>query len=595
MIKPLNFENPEEIAKLVNQEIENNRSIEELGIEGVKVDLLDIVLHPIYSVLWTVKARYKYTFGSKDNGKSFQNTLRLVTKWLSHPKRNAVVLRKYSTYNASSTLPDVVKIMAVLAKVSGIPNLVPVTAEDYRRGGKKDLFYYTKTSPIELHNSVTNQKIIFTGLDRIASGGLSLFDTEHAIDTIWAEELVDVEENGAGEIMDDTSFQKWRVIESTIFRGTREAILDENGNEIGQKRRKGLEWVDEEILFSFNSHNPDHWLLKEIGDKFVPLNPLDRDDCEDMEKSIVRTYYDKDFQGGEGILVMRTSVYLNGGRDVKLIEQMREDDFMSYAYLYLGATKAIGGLAYSGYEGKIHVRNLEQSEMLPLSIGIDHANSPDHGDWFAATFLATDIATNQDSMFPGWGYPGFNKMYFYDEYGWNNKELEFKTDETFSEEVLSKLVEYVENNENWAQHIKKHGFMIIVDNSAGSFMQTLSKKILELGNLKPYLRPWLGMIRIVPVEGKNVMVEIDGIKQKARKARVERNKRLLQNDMIVFDPKCYKTRQQFLQTAYDKKMEVVDKHRDFVDSMDYSSMIPLYQNIFNQTMLRKEKINKNRD
>lgn len=589
-MKPINFENPNALEQLISLNKEEARSITELTSEGVPVNLSDLVLHPIYSILWTVKARYKYVFGSKDNGKSFQSAFRTVTRWLSHNKRNAVVLRKYATYNSNSTLPDIIKVMNMLSTFTGIEKLKPVSAEDYRKSGKKEIFYYTKTAPVEFVNSVTEQKIIFTGLDRIAAGGLSLTDMTHAIDTIWAEELVDIDE-GTTDIMDDTSFQKWRVIESTIFRGTREATYDENGNETGQQRRPGLEWVDEEILFSFNSHNPDHWLLREIGDKYVPLNPLDKDDVEDMRKSLIRTYYDPEFQGGEGMIVMRTSVYLNGGRDVNLVEQMRVDDFTSYAYLYLGATKQIGGLAYSGYESKIYVENIDTTSILPISIGIDHANSPDHGDWFAATFLGTDIVTQDGDTF-GFGYPGFNVKYYYDEYGWNNKTMEFKSDEEFAWEVIMKLGEYMDRNSNWAKYVSGNGFVIVVDNSAGSFMQTLYKAIIDIAELKPYWKPWLGMIRIVPCEGKNVMVEIDGIKNKARKARVERNKRLLQNDMIVFDPKAYMTKKEFVLTSYDQKMEVIDKNRDFVDAMDYAEMVSHIINRFDRAIFMKEKIRK---
>lgn len=166
-----------------------------------------------------------------------------------------------------------------------------------------------------------------------------------------------------------------------------------------------------------------------------------------MRKSIIRTHYDPSFQGGEGLFVMRTSVYLNGGRDKNLVEQMRIDDPTSYAYLYLGATKQIGGLAYSGLEHLVYTEQVDTKEILPLSIGIDHANSPDHGDWFAASFLGTDIVTQETDPY-GWGYPGFNAKYYYDEYAWNNKLYEFKTDDQFAQEVLEKLIEYVDKNEN---------------------------------------------------------------------------------------------------------------------------------------------------
>lgn len=96
------------------------------------------------------------------------------------------------------------------------------------------------------------------------------------------------------------------------------------------------------------------------------------------------------------------------------------------------------------------------------------------------------------------------------------------------------------------------------------------------------------MIKIIPVEGKNVNVNIDGVKTKARKARVERNKRLLLNNMIVFDPKAYNTKKEFLMTSYDVKGEVVDKNRDFVDAMDYAEMYNPVVNIFNKKMYTKE-------
>lgn len=49
--------------------------------------------------------------------------------------------------------------------------------------------------------------------------------------------------------MDDTSFAKWRIIESTIFRGSKVVETDEQGNVLRdpvtgmekQKRREGLE------------------------------------------------------------------------------------------------------------------------------------------------------------------------------------------------------------------------------------------------------------------------------------------------------------------------------------------------------------------
>lgn len=133
-----------------------------------------------------------------------------------------------------------------------------------------------------------------------------------------------------------------------------------------------------------------------------------------MEDSVVRAYYDPKFQNGDGIFVMRTSVYLNGGRDINLVEQMRKDDYTNYAYLYLGATKAIGGLAYSGLESHIYTERREMDTILPLSVGIDHANSPDHGDYFAASFLGTDTGQLPGQM-GGGAYPLFNYKYYYDE------------------------------------------------------------------------------------------------------------------------------------------------------------------------------------
>lgn len=133
-----------------------------------------------------------------------------------------------------------------------------------------------------------------------------------------------------------------------------------------------------------------------------------------MEDSVIRAYYDPLFQNGDGIFVMRTSVYLNGGRDINLVEQMKRDDYTNYAYLYLGATKSIGGLAYSGLESFIYTERHDMNYMFPLSVGIDHANSPDHGDYFAASFLATDMGSIS-SQLGGNAMPLFNFKYYYDE------------------------------------------------------------------------------------------------------------------------------------------------------------------------------------
>lgn len=594
---PINFENPDAIMRVLSQNGDKVKMLEE-NDESVNLNLSDILLHPIYSVLWTIKSRYKYIFGSKDNGKSFQSALKVATKFLAHPKRCIAVLRKYQNYNAGSTLPDVIKVMTLLAKFSGIRQLVPVSAEDYRRGGKKEIFYYTKTAPVELHNSVTGQKILFTGLDRVASGGLSLDDMSLAFDTIWAEELVDLDTENI-DIMDDTSFAKWRIIESTIFRGSKIVELDENGNVARdpntgmekQIRREGLEWMDEEVIFSYNSHNPDHWLLREIGDKYVPLDPHNVEDCEDMENSVVRAYYDPDFQNGDGMFVMRTSVYLNGGRDINLVEQMRKDDYSNYAYLYLGATRAIGGLAYSGYESHIYTEKIDMRMVAPLSVGIDHANSKDHGDWFAASFLGTDFGNVTHSI-GDYVYPMYNKKLYYDEVGWNNKLMEFKMDDELADLVLDRIQWYCDEWQPYREHIKRYGLAIVVDLSAGSFMQTMMNQIYNRGIRNPEQQDWLGMLRVVPCEGKNKTSIVDGVKQNARKARVERNKRLLRNDMIIFDPNCYMTKKGFLATSYDDKMEVIDKERDFVDAMDYAEMVQHIMPQFDRVLMTKENAHK---
>lgn len=594
---PLNFDNADAIMDVLSLNGDRVQKLIE-GDESINLNISDILLHPIYSVLWTINSRYKYIFGSKDNGKSFQSALKIVTKWLSHPKRCIVVLRKYQSYNSGSTLPDVIKVMNLLAKFTGIRQLSPVSAEDYRRSGKKEIFYYTKTSPIEMHNSVTGQKIFFTGLDRVAAGGLSLEDMSLAYDTIWAEELVDLDTENI-DIMDDTSFAKWRIIESTIFRGSKIVETDDEGNVLRdtktgmekQKRREGLEWMDEEVIFSYNSHNPDHWLLREIGDKYVPLDPHNVDDCLDMEKSVIRSYYDPDFQNGDGIFVMRTSVYLNGGRDINLVEQMRQDDFTNYAYLYLGATKAIGGLAYSGYEGHIYTEPINMNMLAPLSVGIDHANSKTHGDWFSASFLGTDFGNVTQSLGEH-VYPMFNAKYYYDEIGWNNKEMEFKFDDELADLVLDKIQWYVEEFQPYREHLVKYGMAIVVDLSAGSFMQTFMNRIYDRGVKDPAQQDWLGMLRVLPCEGKTKTAIVDGVKQTARKARVERNKRLLRNNMIIFDPKCYMTKKEFIMTSYDDKMEVVDKNRDFVDAMDYAEMVQHIMPNFDRVLMIKENNNK---
>lgn len=97
------------------------------------------------------------------------------------------------------------------------------------------------------------------------------------------------------------------------------------------------------------------------------------------------------------------------------------------------------------------------------------------------------------------------------------------------------------------------------------------------------------MLRVTGCEGKNKISHIDGVRTNARKARVERNKRLLINNMIVFAPNAYMTLKEFRMTSYDDKMEVIDKNRDFVDAMDYAEMIPYIMDRFNMTMFTKDK------
>lgn len=101
------------------------------------------------------------------------------------------------------------------------------------------------------------------------------------------------------------------------------------------------------------------------------------------------------------------------------------------------------------------------------------------------------------------------------------------------------------------------------------------------------------MLRVQGCEGKNKMTIIDGVKTKARKARVERNKRLLINHMIVFDPRVYLTKKEFMATAYDDKLEVIDKNRDFVDAMDYAEMSGEIFDRFNYVALTKEQSRRN--
>lgn len=553
-----------------------------------KIDIGKLILHPFFRIFWN-KAGYKFIVGSKNGGKSKTAALRIATKFLSNPNRHCVVTRKYKEDHIRSTLPDIVWAFNLIAEVCKIPKLKPVEADKFRKG-EKGVLKYTRSSPLYIENTISKQRIHFLGLEQLAAGGFTPgINPNHTCDTIWAEELVDLERGERQEEFDDTSFSAWRVAEDTVIRGT--WIDGKRQTKENNKQGRDFSWVQEEIIFTSNSHRHEHWIIREFIDKFVPLDPSNVEDCERMEREKVRIYYDPSYMNGRGLLVTRLSVFLNPFRDDYKIKQLKKDDFKEYAYLALGATKSIGGLAYSGYAHNLINRKIMDSEyelLWPISIGIDHAISADHKDWFAALFHAT---TTEILVFDNGRFivPSYEKKIYYDEYAYHPKTMGAVDDSYYARQVITKLRNWVNTIPNWREKILEKGFIISVDYSAGSFMHTLQKEIKDFSLAYPE-DIWLNNIRVVACQGKNKQILIDGLKLNAREGRVARNKRFLNEKMLWIDRfRCPRAYRGFLNTALSQKDgKVIDKERDFVDGMDYAEMIDEVVNNYDKKMFESE-------
>lgn len=175
-------------------------------LRTINLDYNELLLNPILASSRLLGARYNIIGGGKDAGKTAQIAIDLVGYFLENPNRHIAVIRKYESYNITSTFPKLLWVFSLYAKTFNLPQLEPVSAEDYRRKDSDAIIKFKKTAPQYIENTVTGQKIWFTGLDRLASGGFELENSDHAIDKIWCEEFVDIEDMALSKSrLDDTS------------------------------------------------------------------------------------------------------------------------------------------------------------------------------------------------------------------------------------------------------------------------------------------------------------------------------------------------------------------------------------------------------
>lgn len=579
-------ENPEKVEKELRKELDTE-----------EIDLLKVLLHPVYALQFWLKAKYKLWTGSRDSGKSTNaGALYSIIKWLRHFKRNIVVLRKYNVDHEKTTVSAILKVFGILAKAFDRPELIPI-AGDEKRKGKDALFIYYK-GEMRIENSITNSNIFFFSLNRYEGyKSLSLKEDDQAIDTIWYEEPVELADASKGDLtINDGNFFDWIQIEITFLRGYRD-VDDITGEQI---LKKGFDWVQPEVIFTTNAVNPDHWIIKDFADKYTPFDTTNKLDIEHYEKYGFRVYWDTEWRNGEGLLVVRNNSVLNPGRDKNAMQDLKEKNYQLYLEVYVGATAQHGGSAFGESIRYIETTLPDTKDMWPMSCGVDYAIAQER-DYFVGTFLATDtkIYNPED---PGGG-PDYTKINILEHYYWKNeKGGTFKGDLELAQDLLNAFRAIIENN-NWQGKVLRSGFVFTVPNDAISFLTTLKQQLtaMVVDNSNDPKMKYLSRVACILVEGKNSKVEIEigsGIKVGALEARRHKVKQMMDYNMLRANPFGAPFTLRALRfLSLDKFGKTIEgEYIDFWDSFCYAFMYyPAMARINQMIHYSKKKFSVNMD
>ncbi len=526
----------------------------------------------LYSLFFGIRAKYWMIGGGKDAIKSSSADIYVAWKFLQHPDRCVCYFRKYANGHQGSTIESVGKAFDLLADLFEVPALRPS-----QEGKTLIKTGYLRDGSYEVERLDTNSKYYFKAMNQPTKLGSFSIPYGKVLDTIRVEEIVEADD-GTETLMEDKDFRDWTIIENTLFRG----FIDAKTGEIMEHLKS---WVYPQVIFTNNLWNKHHWIIKDYIDKYTPADKSKQADFDYLEKYGFDIYWDPDYEGGSGLVVMRNNAMLNPWRDSKKMEQMKKDRPDIYATTFLGFTQDVGKFAFANNIHNLRTDKLPDLKTCwPTSAGIDYAKKR---DWYAVVFGATNTKTITGAH--QYDTQGWDFDYVYSEFGWNPKTSpERKTDVDLAVGTLENFYRQVKENE-WEQKISRSGFAFVLDSGGGTenMYNTFRNEIFTLAAKNPQDAFWINKIVVMLTPGsKNAF----GFR---REDRVSDDRIYMDYGMLYVNPFfAANTLKGLNRITYDENGKIIDKDMDFVDAHYYRRMVePINTQLKRKVAMKRQSSN----
>lgn len=351
------------------------------------------------------QCRYRILKGARNTKKSYNFIgLEIITKILTNPMRNILVIRNILNSNRNSTF-------ATIKKILNTPDINNpyISLRNYFKINK---------STMEITYLPTNQKIFFGGMSNPEK--ITSYQVENGYLTdVYVEEAFEIK-----------NYDDWRKVDGTI-------------------RGKLPNGLFHQITFLLNAWNKNHWIYENFFKGRL------EDNLEYLENHSYQDYLDENFIGdyGKGLYLHISTYKINEFRDFEIydlaMQELRKRSPEIYKVEALGMWGNATGATYPEFsEDLIKSESyLNKKNYACYSIGIDTGLSNGEGKIKYGKDIRIRSATSMQLV----GITSdFNQLCCLKEYFISNEtELVKKTEPEIQEEIINTLIE-------WKQFYRNH-------------------------------------------------------------------------------------------------------------------------------------------
>lgn len=416
--------------------------------------------------------RYRCFKGGRNTKKSYDiDGYEVIDKILSDSRRNILIVRQTFSTHKQSTFATLMRI--INQPDINNPNLT-----------FNHLFKINKTD-LTITRIATGQVILFRGMDD-ANKITSIRVVHGFLTDVYFEEAFELE-----------SYEEFRKIDGTI----RGPLPD------------GLFY---QITFCFNAWNKDHWLYERffkgrLEDDFAYLETHPYSDFKDEDLLITGAY-------GRGLYLNISTFRANEFRTEEYDEAMEELKNKAIDYYKveaLGMWGNAGETTYSHFNDKliISLQDVMNMRFDCYAIGIDTGLSDKEGK---VKYTGDERFNSACTMQLCGLSKDLNKLVCIDEYFTSNQNaLVKKTEPEIMEEMINKIIEWLDKKFAYHYDLMKGVILVYVDCADIGFRQGLQLKAREHGlinivfqaSTKMKIQTRVGFINLIMAYGDFLICE----------------------------------------------------------------------------------------